>query len=253
VSDDCVIKIENLTFSYNSKPVLKDVNLCISRNEFIWIVGPNGGGKTTLIKLILGLLQPREGSIKVLGKSPVASRRRIGYMPQHIHLDKNFPVTVLDVALMGRITGGFKPGWFSFKDKKAALEALEMVSLREQIHMPMAELSGGQQRRLLIARALAGKTELLLLDEPTANLDRKVEKELFDLLRLLNKQLTIVMVSHDPAFVSDFVEQVVCVNRTVAVHPTTVMGREFIDELYGTKMRLVRHDKHSDEAGEKAE
>jgi len=241
-----VIELENVGFSYNSRPVLENVSLTVNEKEFVWIVGPNGGGKTTLVKIILGLLQPKSGIVQVFGKSASAARRRIGYMPQQARLDLRFPVTARDVVLMGRLNHGFRPGSYSASDHSTARDALGLVGMESEADTPLKDLSGGQQRRLLIARALACQPDMLLLDEPTANLDRAVERELFDLLRDLNGRLTIMMVSHDPAFVSDFVEQVVCVNRTVAVHPTTDRDREFIDELYGEGMRMVRHDKHAE-------
>lgn len=244
MTSESVINFSNVSFGYNSKLVLQDVNLAVSEREFVWVVGPNGGGKTTLAKLILGLVQPRSGSVSVFGQPPALSRKRIGYMPQQAQLDLRFPVTVMDVALMGRL-GRSAAGSYSTSDRKMAREALELVGLESAAKTSLGELSGGQQRRLLIARALTCQPDLLVLDEPTANLDRKVERELFDLLKLLNERLTILMVSHDPAFVSDFVEQVVCVNRTVAVHPTTDRHREFIDELYHG-IRMVRHDQHAE-------
>ncbi|MEW6410994.1 MAG: ABC transporter ATP-binding protein [Candidatus Zixiibacteriota bacterium] len=240
-----VINLKGVFFAYNSKPVLENVNLIVGERDFVWVVGPNGGGKTTLIKLILGLLKPKRGTIAVFGESAESARRRIGYMPQQAHLDLNFPVTAIDIAMMGRLNQGIKPGSLSSSDRAIAREALRLVGLEAAADVPLKELSGGQQRRLLIARALACEPELLLLDEPTANLDRRVERELFDLLKQLNQRLTVIMVSHDPAFVSDFVEQVVCVNRTVAVHPTTDRDKEFLGELYGDGLRMVRHDKHT--------
>ena len=215
-----VVAIENLSFSYNSARVLGDVNLTVRDRDFVWVVGPNGGGKTTLVKLILGLIQPRGGTIRVFGQSPKAARARIGYMPQYAQLDARFPMTVMDVTLMGRLSGGIMPRLFSAGDRKIAEESLEMVGLLDRRKDALAELSGGQQRRLLIARALACRPHMLILDEPTANLDKKIESELFQLLKSLNERLTVLMVSHDPTFVSDFVEEVVCVNRSVAIHPT---------------------------------
>ena len=239
------IKLENISFSYNNTSVLDDVNLSVLENEFIWIVGPNGGGKTTLMKIMLGLLRPRTGHVKIFGSPVTQSLHRIGYVPQHAHLDRRFPITVMEVALMGRLTGGPNAGSYSASDRKSAMQALELLDISGLARLSLHELSGGQQRRLLIARALAAEPDLLLLDEPTANLDRQIEAELFDIFRELNSRLTIVMVSHDPAFVSDFVEHVVCVNRTVAVHPTAIMDRQFIGELYGTQVRMVRHDLHN--------
>jgi len=245
-NDRPVIELINVGFAYNSKPVLENVNLTVNEKDFVWIVGPNGGGKTTLVKIILGLLQPKTGSVRIFGKSASSARRRIGYMPQQAQLDLRFPVTARDVVLMGRLNRGLLPGSYKVTDRATAHDALKLVGMESMADIPLKDLSGGQQRRLLIARALACQPDMLLLDEPTANLDRAVERELFDLLKDLNGRLTIMMVSHDPAFVSDFVEQVVCVNRTVAVHPTTDRDREFIDELYGEGMRMVRHDKHAE-------
>ena len=239
--------IEDVAFAYNNRVVLENVNLTVAQREFVWIVGPNGGGKTTLIKIMLGLLRPRSGRVTVFGASAASSRRRIGYMPQQAHLDLRFPATVMDVALMGRLNSGVRPGLHSAADREAARSALDLVGLTAMRDRPIAELSGGQQRRLLIARALTGDPELLLLDEPTANLDRQVERELHDLLLELNKRLTVILVSHDPTFVWDFVERVVCVHRTVAVHPTANLAREAISELYGTPMRMVQHDRHDDD------
>jgi zinc transport system ATP-binding protein len=241
-----VVHVENVSFAYNGEAVLHDVSLTIREKEFVWIVGPNGGGKTTLIKLILGLLQPKSGRITVFGASVGSVRQRIGYMPQHAHLDQRFPVRVIDVALMGRLRSGAGPAPYTKQDRRAALEALEQVGLSDLLRRTLAELSGGQQRRLLIARALASQPDLLVLDEPTANLDIQIEGELFELLRKLNKHLTVVMVSHDPTIVSEFVEHVVCVNHTLAVHPTGQLDRRVVSELYGAPRRIVRHDIHQD-------
>lgn len=245
MKDEAVITIEGLTFRYNGAPVLEDVNLTINQKEFVWVVGPNGGGKTTLLKLMLGLLKPVRGIVRVFGRSPGKARPRVGYMPQYVRLDPQFPVDVMDIVLMGRLGNGVQWGPHRKHDKEAAAQALREVGLWEKQGHSFSTLSGGQQRRLLIARALACKPDLLLLDEPTANLDLAVEQELFELLRKLNQRLTIVMVSHDPAFVSQFVERVVCVNRKVAVHPTSEMEEEIMSELYGRRVRLVRHDQYN--------
>ena len=250
-ANDTIVSLTDVRFSYGGEAVLEAADLTIKSNEFAWIVGPNGGGKTTLVKILLGLLKPQRGQVSIFGASPLAARRRIGYMPQHAQLDLGFPVTAMDVAMMGRCAGGVKMGPYSLSDRKATMHALDLVGLSDRVRTPLASLSGGQQRRLLIARALASEPELLILDEPTANLDRQVERELFNILRMLNKTLTIIMVSHDPAFVSDFVEHVICVNRNVAVHPTTAVLGESMIELYGAPTRMVRHDRHTHEGGDR--
>ncbi|HWR82044.1 MAG TPA: ABC transporter ATP-binding protein [Candidatus Deferrimicrobium sp.] len=240
-----VIAIEGLTFRYDGTSVLEEVNLTIGEREFVWVVGPNGGGKTTLLKLILGLLKPQKGRVAVFGRAPQQARPRVGYMPQQARLDIQFPIDAMDIVLMGRLGAGVRPGPYRGHDRAIARQALREVGLEDLRRQPFSKLSGGQQRRLLIARALASEPELLLLDEPTANLDLAVERELFELLRTLNQRLTIVMVSHDPAFVSQFVERVVCVNRRVMVHPTCDVEEGMMSELYGRQVKLVRHEQHN--------
>ncbi len=239
------IHLEDVWFSYDGASVLENVSLRIQEREFVWIVGPNGGGKTTLLKLILGLLKPTAGRVRVLAQAPRQARSRIGYMPQQVSLDPRFPVDVLDVVLMGRLGRGSPTSRYRSSDREAAESALRAVGLFELRCKPYGELSGGQLRRLFIARALACEPELLVLDEPTANLDPLVQRELHDLLRELSSRLTVVMVSHDPAFVSEFVQQVVCVNRKVHVHPTGELDGAMLSELYGEEpLRIVRHDQH---------
>jgi zinc transport system ATP-binding protein len=238
-----VVSIERLFFSYNGFPVLEDVNLSVNETDFVWVVGPNGGGKTTLLKLILGLLHPEKGKILVFGTSPKEGRRRIGYMPQAAHLDRQFPVTVLEVALMGRLGNGTRFGMFARSDRLAAENALDEVGLLFLKDRPFSSLSGGQERRLLIARALAGEPEILILDEPTANLDPVAEEELHKLLRRLNERLTIILVSHNPNIVSEFVMRVICVNKMVSEHPTCEVEGAYLGDLSTAGIRMVRHDR----------
>jgi len=237
-----VIEVDNVSFSYGADLVLQDAGFKILEGDFVSVVGPNGGGKTTLLKLILGLLKPFSGSIRVFGSPPDKVRRRVGYIPQRALLDDHFPVTVWDVVLMGRL----RPfGAYRKADREAAAKSMAEVGLEGLGDRAFSELSGGQRQRVLIARALCSEPDLLLLDEPTANLDLKMEKDLYDLLRELNRRLTVFLVSHDLSFVSKTVETVVCVNRTVAVHPTSEMvgeAGEAIHGMLGEPRRLVRHD-----------
>lgn len=242
------IILDDVSFSYNGQPVLENVNLKVKKGEFASIVGPNGGGKTTLLKIMLGLLKPDSGTIRVLNQEPRKARLMIGYMPQYAHLDPSFPVTVMDVALMGRLGRGLF-GSYSKKDREAAGKALEEVNMLDRAGSMFSELSGGQRQRVLIARALCGKPRLLLLDEPTANIDRRVEEDFFDTLQDLNRRMTILLVSHDVGFVSRVVKSVICVNRRVNIHPTTSMDGEVIKDIYGTDMRMVRHDHRCTEEG----
>ncbi len=244
-----IINCHQLCFGYGSEPLLTDVNIAIPDGDFVCVVGPNGSGKTTLLKLALGILQPTSGSITIFGDSPRHASGRIGYVPQHPRLDPLFPVSALDVTLMGRL--GRAPALFGWRrnDKERAMQALAEVGLADRADQHYAALSGGQKQRVLIARALVGDPELLLLDEPTAGLDAHVEEGFYRLLEELNQRLTIVLVSHDLGFVSGFVKSVVCVGREVLVHPTSEITGEIIADLYGSDMRLVRHDHRCSEEG----
>lgn len=219
--------MENLSFTYDGPPVLEEVSLQIPRGDFVSVVGPNGGGKSTLLKLILGLLSPARGTVRVLGLPPAAARRRIGYVPQQAQLDLQFPVSVREVVLMGRL--GRRAGWgpYRHEDKARAEAVLAELGLdREFSRRHFSALSGGQRQRVLIARALVSEPELLLLDEPTANLDAASENDLYELLRELNRRLTIVLVSHDLGFVSKYVHYVIYVKRTVRMRSAATLSRE---------------------------
>jgi zinc transport system ATP-binding protein len=228
-------------FSYNSDPILKDVNLEIHPGEFVSVIGPNGGGKTSLLLLALGMLRPSRGTVQVFGRAPERERSRLGYVPQFTRFDPLFPVTAYDVVQMGRL-GRFWTGPYRKEDREAALAALEQVGLGELRRRSFAELSGGQRQRVLISRALATEPEILLLDEPTANVDRLATDKLYELLVDLNQRLTVVLVSHDLGIVSRFVSSVVCVNKTVFTHPVSELTGEMIRDLYGGEIALVRHD-----------
>lgn len=242
MKNEPVIQLEHVSFGYNGYRVLEDVSLTIYERDFLCIVGPNAGGKTTLLKLILGLLKPGSGTVRVFGQSPVKTRSRMGYMPQHASLDPLFPVSVMDVVLMGKLGNGNKFGLFRKSDREAAMEALARVELCDIRKRAFSDLSGGQRQRVLIARALVSDPEILLLDEPTANVDAAVETGFYELLSQLNEKMTVALVTHDLGFVSHYVKGVACVNRRVVVHPTSEITGEMIQEMYGCDMHMVRHD-----------
>lgn len=243
---EAAIVIEDLSFSFGAGPVLTNVNLSIHRRDFVCIVGPNGGGKTTLLRLVLGLLEPDTGSIRIFGQPPARARTRIGYMPQHARLDPQFPIDVIGVALMGRLGLAPRIGPYRMDDRRIALQSLSEVGMKGQEHRPFADLSGGQRQRALIARALTCEPDILLLDEPMSNLDVAAQEELYDVLRRLSERRTIVLVSHDVGFVSKFIETAICVNRSVHVHSSRELSRKAITELYGRDVRLVHHEAHEE-------
>jgi len=242
------IEMQNVSFAYHSLPVLENVNLIVDHGEFVTIVGPNGGGKTTLLKLLLGLLHPDSGVIRVFGEKPQKSRLRTGYVPQQVSLDTKFPVTVMDVVLLGRL-GNRLGGRYSSEDRRIAARALEEARLSHLANRLFSEISGGQRQRALIARALCVDPVLILLDEPTANIDPEVERNLLEILQGLNQRMTILMVSHDIGFVSQVVERVVCVNRKVVIHPTTEINGTLIKDIYGGDYCMIRHDHRCSEEG----
>lgn len=242
-----VIEVKDLSFRFDGgPPVLDDVNLEIAAGDFASVIGPNGGGKTTLVKLIVGLLNPTEGRVRVFGGSPVKARPRIGYMPQHAMMDPRFPVRAIDVVLMGRLGSGRRFGNYNREDRTAAAGALAKAGLENVGFRPFSDLSGGQRQRVLLARALVTNPELLLLDEPAAGLDHKVEQDFFELLQELNRRLTIVLVTHDLGFVAGFVRTVICVHGHVDIHSTSALDGRAISEIYGGDVRMVLHDHQED-------
>jgi len=243
-----ICTFRNVSFRYGTTPILSDVNLSVHSGEFSSLVGPNGGGKTTLLKIMLGLLKPQQGHVELFGKTPEKARKRVGYMPQHLHSDIQFPVSVGDVVLMGRLQG-WRIGRANHRDRELARQSLEEVSLDGMAHRPFADLSGGQRQRVLIARALCVEPDLLILDEPTSNIDLRAEEQLFDILHRLNQRMTILIVSHDIGFISNHVKSVICVNQDVVVHPTSALDGTMIKSLYGEDVRLVRHDHRCEESG----
>ncbi|MFY9974711.1 MAG: ABC transporter ATP-binding protein [Chromatiaceae bacterium] len=235
------IRIEGLSFSFGLAPVLQDIDLEVFRGEFMGLVGPNAGGKSTLLKLILGLLRPQSGRIRVLGAAPVEARRRVGYVPQYPSFQRDFPISVEQVVLLGRLGSTPSLGWYRRADREAALHALAEVEAADLARRRIGTLSGGQLQRVLLARALVGEPQILILDEPTANIDQRAEGDIFDLLAMLNARLTILVVSHDIAFISSYVDRVACLNRTLVCHRTDAIDADLIHQLYGEAVRSVAH------------
>jgi zinc transport system ATP-binding protein len=227
-----VIEIRNLSFSFNGLPVLRNVDLDVKDGDFMAMIGPNGGGKTTLIKLMLGLHSADSGTILVFGKLPRDVSHRIGYVPQDVHINKEFPISVLDVVLMGKLKPG--RGWSrrSRDDRIAAHNALDKVEMAGFRNRRIGELSGGQKQRIFVARALVSEPELLFLDEPTASIDTKGQREFYALLKERNKNITIIIVSHDLMVVSEYVRSVACVNQRLHYHDQAELTGEMIEMMY---------------------
>jgi len=236
------ICFHDVAFGYGAEPVLAEVNFDIYPSEYVCVVGPNGGGKTTLLKLALGLLKPDKGRIRIFGQAPEKARGTLGYVPQHLHFDPAFPVRALDVVLMGRVGPG-QFGFASGEDRKQAEAALDQVGLAGQAQQQFAALSGGQRQAVLIARALAGAPQALLLDEPDAHIDPERRENFRRLLDRLPAGITRVLVSHNMDFVAGGVEKVICVHGDVHVHPTSALSPERIQEIFGGDLRLIRHDR----------
>jgi zinc transport system ATP-binding protein len=235
-----IVIMEGVNFSYDGSPVLEDVSLEICPNEALYVVGPNGGGKTTLLRMILGLLQPDSGVVRVFGVSPRRARLRLGYMPQLLHFDPHFPVTALDVVLMGRL-GRSLTGRYGRADVTAAARAMEELKVYELRNRQFSRLSGGQRQRVLIARALCDDPDLLLLDEATSNVDVRAGERLYEILTELSRKMAILMVSHDIGFVHNIFKRVVLVNRQVVAVRTCEMSGELVQEIYGEDHRIIHY------------
>lgn len=236
-----VIKIRDLSFAYDSYPVLEDVNLDVLEGDSLCLVGPNGGGKSTLIKLILGLLAPTRGSLLVHDEDPIHSRLRISYVPQYVHFDPLFPVSVIDVVKMGRI-GSSASFHYHKVDTEIAREALEVMNLAPIAGHRFSALSGGERQRVLIARALASQGDILILDEPTSNIDNQSEEHLFDLLESYSRKKTILVVTHDIGVAASFFRRIACVNQKVVIHPTSQLTGDLIREMYVGNPQFIHHD-----------
>lgn len=242
MADTPIIKFDNVSRSFGIGPVLEHVSFEINEGESTCLIGPNGGGKTTLLRLMLGLIKPSTGSVRVFGARPSKVRRRIAYVPQHIRFDPLFPVNALDIVLMGRLNH-LHLGRYCNDCKATAYEALADAGLADVAHRPFADLSGGQRQRVLIARALACKPEILLLDEPTANIDLSVEARLLETLEQLRERMSIIMVSHDLDLISHITnDYVLCVHHHVHRHAVSELSGDVIREIYSSERR-VEHER----------
>ena len=224
-----IISIKDLSFTYANDLVLDNISLDINDKDFLAIIGPNGGGKSTLLKLILGVNKLKTGSIKVFDNKPSVNLENIGYVPQNTNINTNFPISVLDVVLMGHIkdkTTKSKQSWYkkifniSYEKSEIACArgALAQVGMQDFANSKIGSLSGGQRQRVMIARSLCTHPKILLLDEPTASIDVEGQKKIYELLKELNKTITIVVVSHDISVILNYASKVAHINKTLTYH-----------------------------------
>lgn len=233
-----VIELENVSFSYGAEPTLQNLNLQVAAGEYVGVIGPNGGGKTTLMKLLVGLLAPQRGHIRLFG-TPLRQFRdwhKIGYVPQRLgNGEFRLPITVFEVVRFGAPGG----------DRSLARTALEQAGMLEYANRGLAELSGGQQQKVFIAKALAAQPEIIILDEPTAGVDVSAQDDFYQLLATLNKErgLTIILVSHDIDVVVNEVSKLACINEALVYHgqPKDFIEKDYIGKLYGKTRKFILH------------
>ena len=234
---EALVNIKDLTVSYDKIPVIQNVNLDVFEKDFIGVIGPNGGGKTTLLKAILGLKKPDCGQIN-LRKDLQGRKTPIGYLPQVKHIDRKFPITVFDVVLSGSIMQKSQVGIATLKDKVEHL--LEEVGVAEIKNKAIGELSGGQMQRVFLCRALLSDPKLLILDEPDTFVDNRFEGELYEKLRSLNEEIAIILVSHDVGTISSYVKTIACVNGDLHYHPSNTITQEQL-HAYNCPIQIISH------------
>ncbi|MDY7080176.1 MAG: metal ABC transporter ATP-binding protein [Chloroflexota bacterium] len=236
-----VISAQHLWAGYDNKPVLEDINLSVEELDFIGLIGPNGGGKTTLLKVLLGLLPPTRGEVCVLGKSVKKGRQYIGYVPQSVEFDRDFPISVWDVARMGRLGKRRLLQRYTAEDDEVVAGALRSVDMLDFRERPIGALSGGQRQRVYVARALATEPKILLLDEPLTSVDPQVSTSIYELLGQLNERITILMVSHDMNAISSHVKTVGCLNRWLFYHGDKQLTPDMLEAAYQCPVDLIAH------------
>lgn len=236
MKQDKILELDSITAGYDNNIVLDNINLTIHKKDFLGIIGPNGGGKTTLLKIILGLLAPFKGQIKFYIKQNI-----IGYLPQFKNFDNKFPITVDDVVLSGLTSKKGLFHCFSNEDRKKSDELLEATQICHLKKKPIGELSGGQMQRVFLCRALINSPELLILDEPNTFVDKTFENNLFEILKELNKKISIILVSHDIGVISSYIKNIACVNGTLHYHKGSKYSEEFIQQGYCCPVDMITH------------
>lgn len=232
-----LVKLESVNAGYGEEPVLIDIDFEIYKQDFIGIIGPNGGGKTTLLKVILGILKPYSGTVEYNLSRKIKS---IGYLPQFNQVDEQFPITVLDVVLSGLMLKNRVITRYTKRDKKKAESMLERMGILDLKNKTIGELSGGQMQRVFLSRAIISKPEMLILDEPNTYVDSKFEGELYEILRELNDEMAILLVTHDLGTITSYVKTIACVNRELHYHRSNVITEKQLS-AYNCPIQLITH------------
>jgi zinc transport system ATP-binding protein len=235
------LEVRGVSLSFGDQVVLEDVDFELEEGGFLGIIGPNGGGKTKLLEVVLGLVRPDRGEVRVFGRPPEEARGQVGWVPQHAAFDRRFPIQVRDVVLMGRLGAGRLTRRFDRRDRERALEALERVGMADLARRQIGRISGGQLQRVLVARALATDARLFLLDEPTSSLDPRGGVELYAFLEELAPTKTVVVVTHDVGVISGRVRKIACLNRRLWMHEADHVTQEMIEKTYGFPRRFLVH------------
>jgi len=231
---DYLVELKDITFGYREHPVVENVNLTIREKDFIGMIGPNGGGKSTIIKIIMGLITPWKGTVTI------PNQVEIGYLPQYQSFDNRFPISVCEVVLSGLMRKNGVLAHWSRQNKKLARETLEKVGMADYAHKPIGELSGGQMQRIFIGRALISQPALLILDEPATYVDNRFEKELYQLLEQINNEVSILLVSHDVGQILTSIKSIACVNRRLHYHPSNQITEKILAS-YDCPIDIITH------------
>lgn len=235
------ISVRQLDYRLGNQTILQSIHMDIEAGAFVGVIGPNGAGKTTLFRLILGLISPTCGEVLIFGKTPETQREIIGYVPQLANFQRDFPIIVEEAVLCGCTGKNRWWGGFRAQERENARAIMADLSIENLAKRPIARLSGGEMQRVLLARALVSRPRILLLDEPTANVDNFREEEIFTLLARINPQPTILLISHDLGFITPMVHRVACLHRTLSFHTPQEISPQTIHALYGHPVHAVPH------------
>ena len=236
-----LIELKGITAGYENKIVLRNISLDVWENDFLGIIGPNGGGKTTLLKVILGLLAPKEGTLRFFQGEKETRELKIGYLPQMSLIDRKFPISVHEVIASG--LAAEKPRFRGYRPEQLQRvdEVIRQMGLEKLQKRSIAELSGGQLQRVLLGRSIVSRPQVLILDEPNSYVDKRFESKFYPLLSEINKESAIILVSHDIGTVLSMVKNIACVNETLHYHPGADVSADWLDKTYACPIELVGH------------